>query len=202
VDSVLDGIAGLVARAAESWLGIFVLTLPIWLVAAFWLRRSLGRRRGFQAFAAAHRLQFAGTIASDARLPYTRIPRVAWAVLLSNTIEGEWDGLPIRLFDMPNRRNSPPWTTILVKVDGRLLRGPHTEQAIGAGPAAHIETDDLDVLCVSPKRLLDPSNLKAWLSFATTIAKAMERDAKEAARFDSSPDEPQAPRAMFGLFNE
>ena len=52
------------------------------------------------------------------------------------------------------------------------------EREIAAGPSALIKTN-FDVLCVSPKRRLDVSELEAWLSFATTLAKAMERDAKE-----------------------
>jgi hypothetical protein len=99
MDSVLDAIAVIVGRAAESWLGIVALTSPIWLLAAVRIRQTLQRRRAFREFAAAHHLRFVGTIPSDARAPYTRIKRVSREVLLSNVIEGQWDGLPIHLFD-------------------------------------------------------------------------------------------------------
>jgi hypothetical protein len=37
-------------------------------------------------------------------------------------------------------------------------------------------------LFVSPMRPLDAAELATWLSFAVTVAKAMERDAKAEAR--------------------
>ena len=122
MNSVLDAITALVARAGESWLGIVALTSPIWLVAAVRIRQALQRRGAFRDFAAAHRLQFVGTIPSDARAPYTRIERVRREVLLSNVIEGQWDGLPIHLFDRA-RGQTPRWTMVLVTVEGRLRRG-------------------------------------------------------------------------------
>ena len=199
MDSVLDAIIVIVGRAAQSWLGIVALTSPIWLLAAVRIRQALQRRRAFRDFAAAQHLEFVGTIPSDARAPYTRIGRVRWAVLLSNVIEGPWDGLPIRLFDMPRRR-APRWTMVLVTVEGTLRRGAGAERAIAAGPAALIETN-LDVLCVSPRRSLDASELGEWLSFATTLAQAMERDAKEETPIDASEEARPPARAMFGVFN-
>jgi hypothetical protein len=59
---------------------------------------------------------------------------------------------------------------------------------------------NLDVLCVSPRRHLDSSELAAWLSFATTVAKAMERDAKEQAPLDAPAEAPLPMREMFGTF--
>ncbi len=179
MDSVLDAITAIVGRAAESWLGMFALTSPLWLLAAVRTGRALQRRRAFRDFAAAQHLQFAGTIPSDARAPYTRIEQVRRAVLLSNVVEGLSDGLPIRLFDMPSR-HGPRWTVVLVTVEGTLRRGAGAERVIAAGPTALIETN-LDVLCVSPQRRLDASEFAAWLTFATALATAMERDAKEGA---------------------
>jgi len=199
MDSVLDAITVVVARAAESWLGIAALTSPIWLLAAVRIRQALQRRRAFRDFAAAHHLQFVGTIPSDARAPYTRIDRVRREVLLSNVIEGQWDGLPIRLFDRARGR-TPRWTMVLVTVEGRLRRGAGAERALAADPEALIETN-LDVLCVSPRRPLDPSELATWLSFATTLARAMERDAKEEVPIDASEEAPAPARTMFGLFS-
>jgi hypothetical protein len=199
MDSVLDAITVFVGRAAESWLGVFALTSPIGLLAALRIRQALQRRRAFRDFAAAQRLEFVGTIPSDARAPYTRIKRVRWAVLLSNVMEGQWDGLPIRLFDMPRGR-APRWTMVLVTVEGTLRRGAGAERAIAAGPAALIETN-LDVLCVSPRRPLDASELATWLSFATTLAQAMERDTKEEAAIDASEEAPPPARAMFSRFS-
>ena len=84
MDSILDAIIAVVERAADSWLGMFALTSPIWLLAAVRTRQAWQRRRAFRDFAAAHQLQFVGTIPSDARAPYTRIESVRRAVLLSN----------------------------------------------------------------------------------------------------------------------
>ena len=162
-------------------------------------RQALQRRRAFREFAAARHLQFVGTIPSDARAPYTRIDRVRRAVLLSNVIEGQSDGLPIRLFDMPSG-STPRWTIVLVTVDGTLRRGAGAERVIAARPAARIETN-LDVLCVSPRRPLDASELAEWLSFATALGKAMERDAKEEARIDAPEAAPPPARTMFGSFS-
>jgi hypothetical protein len=199
MDSVLDAITAIVGRAAESWLGIFALTSPIWLLAVVRIWQALQRRRAFRDFAAARHLQFVGTIPSDARAPYTRIERVRREVLLSNVMEGQWDGLPIRLFDI-QRGRAPRWTMVLVTVEGTLRRGAGAEHAIAAGPTALIETN-LDVLCVSPRRALDASELATWLSFATTLAQAMERDAKEEAAIDVSEEAPPPARAMFGRFS-
>ena len=195
MDSLLDAFTAVIARAAESWLGMFALTSPIWLLAAVRIRQSWRRRRAFQDFAAARHLQFVGTIASDARAPYTLIDLVRRAVLLSNVIEGQSDGLPIHLFDMPLNR-ALSWTMVLVTVDGTLRRGAGAERQIAAGPSALIKTN-FDVLCVSPKRRLDASELAAWLSFATTLATAMERDAKEEIPLASEEAPPPA-RGMFG----
>ena len=120
-------------------------------------------------------------------------------MLLSNVIEGQSDGLPIRLFDMPRGR-TPRWTIVLVTVDGTLRRGAGAEGVIAARPAARIETN-LDVLCVSPRRPLDASELAEWLSFATALAKAMERDAKDEARIDVPEAAPPPARTMFGMFS-
>jgi hypothetical protein len=199
MDSVLDAFIAIVGRAAVSWLGIFALASPIWLLGAVRARQALQRRRAFRDFAAAQHLEFVGTIPSDARAPYTRIARVRWAVLLSNVLEGQWDGLPIRLFDMP-RGSALRWTMVLVTVEGTLGLGAGAARATADGPAALIETN-LDVLCVSPKRRLDASELAEWLSFATTLAQAMERDAKEETPIDASEVAPPPARAMFGLFS-
>ena len=211
MDSVVDAIIAIIERASESWLGILALFSPFWLLAVVRLWQALRRRRAFREFAAARHLRFVGTIPSDARAPYTRIGRVRWAVLLWNVMEGQWDGLPIYVFDMPTERRSPSWTMVIVIVEGTLRRGAGAERAIaaglprgslgeGQGPAALIETN-LDVLCVSPRRKLDTSELAAWISFATTLAKAMERDAKEAAPIDTSAKAPPPMRAMFGIFS-
>jgi len=198
VDAFLDALTALVGRAAAPWLGMIVISSPLWLLGLYLLRQALQRRRAFKAFAAARQLEFVGTIASDARAPYTRFRLVRRQVLLWNVIEGRWDGLPIHLFDTRRGRRSSDLTMVIVTVEGELHRGRATEGVIAAGPAALIETN-VDALCVWPDRRLTPSELAAWLSFATTLAKAMERDAKEAARFDT-PDAPRLRRAMFGLF--
>jgi hypothetical protein len=201
MDSLLDAIAATIARAAESWLGVVAITSPIWLLAAVRIRRVLMRRRAYRAFAAAHQqLEFVGVIPSDARAPYTRIPLVSSAVLLSHVVEGEWDGLPIRLFEMPYRRGGPYWTTILVTVEGRLLRGPEAERVMSSRPDLLIRIN-LDVLCLSPQRRLVAPEFADWLSFTTALAKAMERDAKEAARFETPPETPFK-REMFGTFSD
>jgi hypothetical protein len=197
MDAFLDAIADLVIAAGESWLGVAALTSPIWLLAAWLIRRGLMRRRAFRDFAAARGLEFVGTIASDGRMPYKRVPRVAQAVLLSNVLEGQWEGLPIRLFEMVWRRNGPSLTTILVVVEGRLLRGAGAEGVIAARPETWIEMD-LDILVITPQRRLDPSEFAEWLTFAVTLAKAMERDAKEAARFETPAEVPPPRRTMFG----
>jgi hypothetical protein len=177
IDSVLDAIAALVIRASESWLGVVTLTLPIWLFAAVKIRQILRRRRAFQDFAAERNLQFTGTIPSDARPPYSRIYHVSVAVLLTNLLEGQWEARSIRVFDMPTRGGARV-TTVLVTVEGTLRRGPHAERTIAAGPEARIDMD-LDILCLTPLRRLDVSELPAWLSYAVALANAMERDAKE-----------------------
>jgi hypothetical protein len=199
MEKLMDAIIAIVERASESWLGIFVLTSPMWLLTAVRIRETLQRRRAFQDFARAHQLEFVGTIPSDGRAPYTQIDRVRGGPLLSNVLEGRWDGLPISLFDSPRGR-SARWTMVLVTVEGRLLRGSATERAVAAHPDALIETN-LDVLCVSPWRSLDASEFAAWLSFATTLAKAMERDAKEESPLDGLGQATQSPRGILGLFS-
>jgi hypothetical protein len=89
---------------------------------------------------------------------------------------------------------------VLVTVEGTLRRGARAEHPLVADPEALIETN-LDVLCVSPRRPLDASELAAWLSFATTLAQAMERDAQEATPIDTSEEAPLPARALFGLFS-
>jgi hypothetical protein len=198
MDTFVDAVVAIVGRPAAPWVGMIVLAAPLWLLGAVRLGRALRRRQAFRAFAAAHPdLQFVGTKASDARLPYTRIDRVRRAVLLSNVVEGQWDGLPIRLFDMPIHRGLR-WTAVLVTVEDLLRRGAWAEQVIAAGPAAMIETN-LDVLLVSPTRLLDPGELTAWLAFATALAKAMERDAKERPQPDVDAEAPTPSRSILGL---
>ena len=104
--------------------------------------RALRRRRAFRDFAAARHLQFVGTIPSDARAPYTRIDKVRRAVLLWNVIEGQWDGLPVRLFDMPERFPRGRRTTaILVTVGDILDRGAEAERAITAIPKVRIRDE-------------------------------------------------------------
>jgi hypothetical protein len=202
MDSLLDAIAAAVARAAESWPGVVVLTSPIWLLAAVRIRQALMRRRAYRDFAEARHLKFAGVIPSDARAPYTRIPLVRSAVLLFHVVEGEWDGLPIRLFEMPwGRRGGSDWTTIIVAVEGRLHPGPETERVIAARPEVAIRTN-LDVLCLSPGRRLVASEFADWLSYTVALAKAMEHDAKEAARFQTPPELPPMKREMFGMFTD
>ena len=137
---------------------------------------AIRRRRERQDFAAERRLRFLGTIASDARPPYTNFTQVRRSVLLSNVMEGEADGLPVRLFDL-NPGYSPRWTAILVTVEGRLHRGARAEGLIAGKTEALIETN-LDVLFVSPKRLLAAAELSPWLAFAIELAKALEEDAK------------------------
>jgi len=195
MDSFLDAI---IARAATP-LGLLVLALPIWLLAAMRGWEALQRRRAFREFAAAQHLEFIGIIPSDKRAPYTRIHRVRGAVLLSNVIEGQSDSLPIFLFDMPTGRRAPRWTVVLVTVEGTLRRGAMAERAMAANSEALVETN-LDVLCVSPRRRLDVSELVEWLSFATTLAKAMERDARDEAGIDAPETGVPRARAMFGMF--
>src|SRR5262245_35289979 len=127
MDSVLDAIIAAVGRAADSWLVVFALMSPLLVLAAVRMRQALQRRRSFQDFAATQHLEFVGIIPSDARAPYTRIGRVRWAVLLSNVVEGQSDGLPICLFDMPHNRHSR-WTMVIVTVDGTLRRGAAAER--------------------------------------------------------------------------
>jgi hypothetical protein len=91
-------------------------------------------------------------------------------------------------------------TVILLTVEDILRRGAEAERAIAAGPQALIETN-LAVLCVSPKRPLDAAELATWLSFAATVGKAMERDAKAEARSAASPDAPSPRRGMFGTID-
>jgi hypothetical protein len=198
MDGFVDAIVAIVGRTAAPWLGIVVLASPLWLLGAVRLGQALRRRRAFQAFAVAQpNLQFVGTIPSDARPPYTRVDRVRWAVLLSNVVEGRSDGLPIHLFDMPRRADSR-WTVVLVTVDDMLRRGARAERVMATGPAALIETT-VDVLLVSPERLLDPSELARWLAFATALAKAMERDAKEGPPLDVGAEASTRSRAILDL---
>jgi len=178
MDSVQDAIRTVFGRVAETWLGMIVLTSPLWLLAVVLIRKALQRRRAFRDFAAAQRLQFVGTIPSDSRAPYTRIERVRRQGLLSNVVEGQWDGLSIRLFDLSPGR-TPRWTAVLVAVGSTLHRGARAERAIAAHREARIETN-LDVLFVSPMRPLDVAEVATWLTFATTLARAMELDADEA----------------------
>ena len=175
--------------------------LSFGLLGAVRIWRALRRRRAFRDFAAARHLQFAGTIPSDARAPYTRIDKVRRAVLLWNVIEGQWDGLPVRLFDMPERFPRGRRTTaILVTVGDILHRGAEAERAITAIPKVRIETN-FDVVCVSPMRQLEAAELATWLSSAVTIARAMERDAKAEARPDASTGARPASRGMFGTLD-
>jgi hypothetical protein len=180
MEAFMDALTAIVGRAAAPWVGVILLSSPIWLYAAMRMGRGLLRRRAFQEFAAAHQqLKFVGTIPSDARAPYTRSEFVRWGVLLSNVVEGEWDGLPIYLFDVPFRAEPTRWTTILVKVEGTLHRGAGAEGVIAGstvGQEAMIEMN-LDILCVSAQKPLDGPELSTWLSFATALAKVMERDA-------------------------
>jgi hypothetical protein len=200
MDSVVDAILWIVGRAVDSWLGMFALTSPIWLLAGRRSWQALQRRRAFQAFAAARQFQFLGTIASDARAPYTRFHQVKRAVLLSNVVEGQAEGVPVRVFDMPTG-GTLRWTMILVTVEGTLLRGTEAERLIAAGPPAALIEANLDVLGVSPKRPLAPSELSTWVAFAIALAKAMERDEKDARRFDLSAPAPAPERPMFGRFS-
>jgi hypothetical protein len=162
----------------DNVLAIVALTSAGGLVAAMWIRKILLRRRAFQEFAAEKRFEFVGTIPSDGRVPYKRIQRVAQAVLLTNLVEGQWDGLPVRVFDMPWRRRGAKLTTVLVVVEDTLRRGALAEGVLAARPDAMIDID-LDILIVTPARLLDASELAEWLTFATALAKAMERDFKQ-----------------------
>ena len=41
----------LLSPFGESWLGIFALTSPLWLLAAMRIRQTLQRRRAFREFA-------------------------------------------------------------------------------------------------------------------------------------------------------
>jgi hypothetical protein len=193
VDNTLAGIV----EFAGSTVGIVVLSSPIWGLAVVRMWQALQRRRAFRDFAEARHLQFVGTTPSDARPPYTRIGLVRWAVLLSNVVEGNWDGLPVYLFDMPRGRRRAPWTTALVTVGGTLRSGPAAAAVTSAGPAALIETD-LDVLCVSPRRLLEASELAGFLTFATALAKAMEHDARAAGPADMTAATSQRDRPLFG----
>jgi hypothetical protein len=198
MDGLVDTLVAIVGRPAAPWIGMVALASPLWVLGAMRLWRALRRRQAFRAFAAAHpNLQFVGTIPSDARLPYTRIDRVRRAVLLSNVVEGQWDGLPIRLFDMPIQRGLR-WTAALATVEDTLRRGAWAEQVIAAGPAATIETN-LDVLWVSPRRLLDPVELTAWLAFATALARAMGRDFKEGPPPAVDAEAPPPSRSILGL---
>jgi hypothetical protein len=176
MDGIVDALVGVVERASESWIGTIALFSPIWLLAGVRGWQALRRRRSVQAFAAERRFRFLGTIASDARPPYTAFPQVSRSVLLTNVLEGESDGLPVRLFDLYPRRGTR-WTAILVTVDDTVHRGPRAESVIAGRREAMVDTN-FDVLFVSPKRLLDASELSAWLTFATTLAKAMEEDAR------------------------
>jgi hypothetical protein len=198
-----DALVAIVGRDAAPFVGMVLLSSPLWLLGVVRLWQALQRRRAFQDFAAAKQLRFVGTTPSDARAPYTRIDRVSRAVLLYNVVEGQSDGLPIHLFDMPVRRGAQV-TTVIVTVEGRLRHGAEAERAIAAiaeGPAALIETD-VDVLAVSPRRRLDPSEWATWLSFATALAKAMERDATADVPFDASAGPPPSRREMFDLSAE
>lgn len=196
MDSVLDDVIGFFATAAGLPLGLLVLTSPIWLWAAVRTRQALQRRRAFRDFAKAHRLEFVGIIPSDKRAPHTRIELVRWAVLLWHVVEGQWDGLPVSVFDMPSRGGSP-WTMALVTVEGTLRRGAYAEAVIAARPALSIQIE-FDVLCVSAMQRLDVAELGALLAFATALAKAMERDAEEARSRDVFPEAPRVERPMFG----
>src|SRR4030095_3777674 len=111
------------------------------LIAAMRTWRALQRRRAFRDFAAARHLEFVGTMASDARAPYTRIDRVRRAVLLSNVIDGQWDGLPVRMFDMSKGRGRGQTTVLRRTAEAILRRGAEGERAIAAGPQALIETN-------------------------------------------------------------
>jgi len=162
----------------DNVLAIVALTSTGGLVAAMWIRKILLRRRAFREFAAARGFEFVGTIPSDGRTPYKRIQRVAQAVLLTNLVQGQWNGVPISVFDMPWFRRGSKLTTVLVVVEDTLRRGPLAEGVLAARPDTLIDMD-LDILIVTPRRLLDAPELPEWLTFATTLAKAMERDFKE-----------------------
>ena len=200
MDRVVDAFLAIVGRGGGSLVVTIAFLSPLGLIAAMRTWRALQRRRTFRDFAAARHLEFVGTVASDARAPYTRIDRVRRAVLLSNVIEGQWDGLPVRVFDMSKGRRMGQTTVILLTVEDILRRGAEAERAIAAGPQALIETN-LDVLCVSPKRPLDAAELATWLSFAATVGKAMERDVKAEARSAASPGAPSPRRGMFGTID-
>lgn len=190
-----------IVQSRWSLLFCVLVMCPWWLPAVAWYRRGLRRRLAFQDFAAANHLQLIGTVPSDAgatRMKHWRM--LLWRVVVgTNVIEGQWDGLPIRLLDLASARNSPSRTTIIVTVDGILHRGARAERAIAAGSAALIRTD-VDVLSVLARPQIDPAELAAWLSFATGVVKAMEQDGKEA--FPRDPSETAAPptRPMFGMF--
>jgi hypothetical protein len=180
MESFMDALTAIVGRAAAPWVGVFLLSLPLWPFGLWGLRKSRARRRAFQDFAAARNFRFVGTILSDVRAPYTRLRGVRAQGMLRHVVEGQSNGLSIYLFDgQPQSRSYPPFgTMVLVTVEGKLRRGTAAERTIASGPAALIEAD-IDVLLVSAERYLDASELSAWLWFATTLAKAMERDAME-----------------------
>lgn len=190
-----------IAQSRWSLLFYVLVICPWWLPAVAWYRRGLRRRRAFQDFAAANRLQLIGTMPSDAGA--TRMkhwPMLLWRVVVgTNVIEGQWDGLPIRLVDLASSRNSPSRTTVFVTVDGILHRGARAERAIAAGSAALIRTD-VDVLSVLARPQIDPAELAAWLSFATGVVKAMEQDGKEVFPRDVSETAAPPTRPMFGMF--
>lgn len=192
----MDLLTAIVGRTAAPFVGVLLLSSPLWVMGGMYLRKEWGRRRALQDFAAARQLTFVGTIPSDARAPYTRIYWVARAVLLSNVIEGRWDGLPIKLFEMPADRARPTGTTVLVTVEDLLRRGARAEHAIAAGPAETWIDMNAEILCVCAQRRLDPSELPTWLSFAVAVAKAMEQDLKDAVRFDTSGPTPPPKRTL------
>lgn len=176
--SMSDPISTFLARTFGPTLGGIVVSSPIWLYIAVQAGRAVRRRREFREFAAARRFEFVGTIQADAdaHRRYARVPSARRGTLLTNLIEGQRDGLSISVFNVGyGRRRSE--TAIMVTVDYTLRRGADAERVIATRPEAIVDVDD-DMLLVTPRRLLDASELDAWLSLATTLALAMERDAK------------------------
>jgi hypothetical protein len=166
--------------------------VSLWVLAGIW--RAWARRRAFRRFAEAHRLQFAGFVVPDARLPYSRFERLRWAVLLSNVLEGPWDGVWVAVFDMRKTRHSPV-SAVQVRVENLLPRvqiprlwraesdvagevGPRAAAVLARRPQTMIEAD-FDSLLVIAERRLDASELPELLGFATALARALAVDSRE-----------------------
>jgi hypothetical protein len=170
--AVLDTIlAWLVTPVGQ---GLFALLLLS--VAGRGLYHTLQRRQGFSQFAAHHGLRVVGTIAPDGRPPYERIEHLKWSVLIHNTLEGEWEGLQVAVFDMKPSKHVTQ-TAAIVHAPDILGDGP-----TGSGPGGRFAevTAVGELLYVRAHTALTASALAGFLSDAVALARARSARPTEA----------------------